>query len=544
MIASEAPTAKAAIRSPSTTRCGFPSASVRSPSEVGSAPMRLATAIFRSLSTARAARHFSAVGNPAPPRPRSPAASISPMTPSGDRWRIAFSSAAYPPWARYDSRLPGSMRPRSVSRRGSPPSRMRISGERPPTVATGSALPGNGRPAAAPAIPAVLARAAAASLLDQVPKVLRGEWPVHERVDADRRGDRTGRDIGGGLQGEGAVGGRLPGADPQQSLGLAQQRLAAGETACGAGADRHDVSLDREQAEPAKPGRTEDLCPVDHHPVADPSQGAFRQVAVPRLDGVEDRDQGLRPRPESIDDLVDERGVDHLVPARRIAHRSGLEPRAPVCVRVLALVIDLRHAVPDAVSLSVEAAHVDRLDRTNLRALEADLALVLAERVVDQVESAAPALGHLRTLFGVLARDLGRKQVAQGGGHAGEDAAAGDRHRSRTLLELEGHDRDRGPEQVDERERQEHLPRHAHELVDADPGEGGAHPDRDEDEEIGLGEEPEQAIHDTDEAAQLCREGPRREVATEEEGHQDRAHDEERDVLGEEEEAEAHPRVL
>ncbi len=54
-IASDAPVAKAVMRSPSSTRCGLASASARSPSAVGSAPMRLATATRRSPSAARRA---------------------------------------------------------------------------------------------------------------------------------------------------------------------------------------------------------------------------------------------------------------------------------------------------------------------------------------------------------------------------------------------------------------------------------------------------------------------------------------------------------
>src|SRR5574338_501279 len=74
-----------------------------------------------------------------------------------------------------------------------------------------------------------------------------------------------------------------------------------------------------------------------------------------------------------------------------------------------------------------------RIGRADLRALKADLALVIAERVVDEVQPAAPALGHLRTLVGVLARDLRREEVLEGDPHALGDAGARESHRSMRL---------------------------------------------------------------------------------------------------------------
>src|ERR671911_894710 len=56
---------------------------------------------------------------------------------------------------------------------------------------------------------------------------------------------------------------------------------------------------------------------------------------------------------------------------------------------------------------------------------------------------------------------------------------------SAALSQLEDYDRDRGQEQVHERERQEHLPGHAHQLVDADAGERPAQPDGDRHEDVG-----------------------------------------------------------
>ena len=185
---------------------------------------------------------------------------------------------------------------------------------------------------------------------------------------------------------------------------------------------------------------------------------------------------GRAPKPSMTP--VDPGAVDRLVPAHRVAHRSGRQAGSPIGVRVLALVVDLRHAVADPVALRVEAAHVDRLDRADLRALEADLALVLAERVVDQVEAAAPALRHLRALLRVLARHLGREQCCAG------SSPCPSRCRCPGLPclpqpsahSLQHHDRDGGHEQVHERQRQEHLPGHPHQLVDAHAGQRGAQP--------------------------------------------------------------------
>ena len=200
----------------------------------------------------------------------------------------------------------------------------------------------------------------------------------------------------------------------------------------GAVADGHHVPAGRQQAEAAQAGGTEHLRPMDAHAVADSAQGAFGEVAVAVLDGAEDRDQRLRPAAEAVDHLVHPRRVDRLVPAGRVPHRAGREAGAPVGVRVTALVVDLRHAVADPVALRVEAAHVDGLDRADLGALEADLALVLAERVVDQVEPSPPAVGDGRALLGVLARDLGREEVPERDRHALGDADSGEGHQ-RTL---------------------------------------------------------------------------------------------------------------
>src|SRR6187401_496381 len=48
------------------------------------------------------------------------------------------------------------------------------------------------------------------------------------------------------------------------------------------------------------------------------------------------------------------------------------------------------------------------------------------------------------------------------------------------------HDRDGGDEQVEQGRREQPLPGEVHELVDADAGQGAAHPDEQEDEGVGL----------------------------------------------------------
>src|SRR5207302_5993457 len=230
------------------------------------------------------------------------------ITASGDRCRMARSSAAYPPCARYESRSVGSTRPKSVSSRGSPPSRLRISGEGPPRlVAIGSALAcGRGRPAS-PAVSAAICgrpRRCAAPLLDEMPEVLGGEWPVHERVDPNRRSDGAGGDVGGCLEGERAIRRRLPGAHPEQALTFAEQRLASGEATRCAGADGDHVPLHGQKAEAAESRGAKDLRPVDDHPVADAPQRTFGEIAVSSLNCAEDGDQRLRPRVEPVDHLV------------------------------------------------------------------------------------------------------------------------------------------------------------------------------------------------------------------------------------------------
>ncbi len=274
-----------------------------------------------------------------------------------------------------------------------------------------------------------------AALTDHVEGLLLGQRAVDQGVDPDRRADGAGADVAARLEAEAAVGGRVAGLDAELPLERCEQLVAAREPARGAVADRDHVALGREQAEAAEAGGTEDLRPMDAHPVAHPTQRAFGQVAVSLLDGTEDGDERLRAPPEAVDHLVDEGGVDLLVPAGRVAHRPGRHARAAIGVRVGALVVDLRHAVPDPVALRVEAAHVDRLDRADLRALEADLALVLAERVIDQVEAAAPSVGDVGALLGVLAGHLRREEVAEGGGHALGNAGPGNRHQCASLTD-------------------------------------------------------------------------------------------------------------
>ena len=74
MNASRAPTASAAIASPSTTDCAFFSRRSRFVNTAGSDSYPFATAYLLSASLATVTRHFSPVRNPPPPRPRRPAA--------------------------------------------------------------------------------------------------------------------------------------------------------------------------------------------------------------------------------------------------------------------------------------------------------------------------------------------------------------------------------------------------------------------------------------------------------------------------------------
>src|SRR5664280_1844484 len=94
----------------------------------------------------------------------------------------------------------------------------------------------------------------------------------------------------------------------------------------------------------------------------------------------------------------------------------------------------------------VKAAHVDAFDRTGRGALEACLALDVAQLVVEQLQPAAEPDGHVRRSFGVLDRGLWRKEAAKRQRHSLGDAEAGDEaHRALTR----GPARRRSPSRID-----------------------------------------------------------------------------------------------
>jgi hypothetical protein len=86
-----ASTVSAAMIAPSMIRYGLRRTSIRSLNDPGSPSEALTTTDGRSpgASLSATAAHLLAVGNPAPPRPRSPDASISPMVPAGPSFRAA-----------------------------------------------------------------------------------------------------------------------------------------------------------------------------------------------------------------------------------------------------------------------------------------------------------------------------------------------------------------------------------------------------------------------------------------------------------------------
>jgi len=98
-----APTAVAAIASPSITACGSSSSSRRSMYAPGSPSSALTTTTASPRDAARTDLHLRPAGNAAPPRPRSSLASTSSMTASAPIER-ARSSARYPPVATYAAR--------------------------------------------------------------------------------------------------------------------------------------------------------------------------------------------------------------------------------------------------------------------------------------------------------------------------------------------------------------------------------------------------------------------------------------------------------
>ena len=97
--------ALAAMRAPSMTSYGLRRRMVRSLRVPGSPSAALTTTIVARTSEANSAtlRHLRPVGKPAPPRPRSPDASISSMIASRSTAR-AFSSPCPPPAFSYSSR--------------------------------------------------------------------------------------------------------------------------------------------------------------------------------------------------------------------------------------------------------------------------------------------------------------------------------------------------------------------------------------------------------------------------------------------------------
>src|SRR5438034_7071565 len=101
------------------------------------------------------------------------------------------------------------------------------------------------------------------------------------------------------------------------------------------------------------------------------------------------------------------------------------------------------------------------------------------------------------------------------------------------LMSLDPDHEERRDDRVDGRDRQQHLPPEAHQLVVAQPRNGGAHPDEEGDHEEELDEEPER---------------PERRVRTvpagEEERHGERRERDHVDVLGRLEETPAHAAVL
>ena len=89
-----APMAREAITIPSSTAWGSPSNSARSMNAPGSPSSALQTRYFSSPAAEWAISHFTPVGNPAPPRPRSPERLTVSMTSSGDISHRAFAAAA------------------------------------------------------------------------------------------------------------------------------------------------------------------------------------------------------------------------------------------------------------------------------------------------------------------------------------------------------------------------------------------------------------------------------------------------------------------
>ncbi len=108
-----APTAYPAIARPSSTWYGLIPSRCRSLNVAGSPSAPLHTANLVPVPVLRIDRHFSPVGNPAPPRPRSPLFVTSSMTASGAA-RRATSRPRPPPAASYSPNVRGAMSSRAM----------------------------------------------------------------------------------------------------------------------------------------------------------------------------------------------------------------------------------------------------------------------------------------------------------------------------------------------------------------------------------------------------------------------------------------------
>ena len=193
-----------------------------------------------------------------------------------------------------------------------------------------------------------------------------------------------------------------------------------------------------------------------------------------------------------LEDAIEGGQVDR---GERPVGRVGHGPARAAQGRLLApLPVRLGRAPMDVVAAArVDAAHVDALDRAGLGALEAGLALERAPLVVEQLQPAAELVRRVAPVLRILDRDLGLEEAAEGQRHALRDAETRDEAHQDRPHRFDDDDGGAVTNRLSSDGRQQPLPGEVHQLVDPDARQRPAHPDEDEDEGVGLEQEPQAA---------------------------------------------------
>ena len=147
----------------------------------------------------------------------------------------------------------------------------------------------------------------AQKIVDHLGDAVRGETAVGDAVDLDHRGQRAAAEAGHLLDREQPFGSVSPPGDPEVPLQGVLDQLGALHVAGRAVADADDVLADRLVAElRVEGGHALDRRRRDLGQPAHPLQGLAGQIAIVRLDRLEDRDHRLGATSQPLDGLVDE----------------------------------------------------------------------------------------------------------------------------------------------------------------------------------------------------------------------------------------------